>query len=347
VAVVILSPATLGTATFIAGAVDDVGEVEEGEPHRASPRTRAASNIAIANKLRTRRCGFTVPVWHRSREPLKTGSRRGPSRPTPSMLAARKHARGAVRRCGQDGEDRRSGASFCSRSETRNRQFCAHPNCPAGTPEKMPSDLCPLLPPKRRVHYAKLGRMSSGAAVGIGTGVCVTIVYLGVLWWRIRRAKKTYSKWIVKQLKRTGAPVALRIKARRGTWNPARPEVAGRLFANGQAVYAMDEYETIHLQFQPLAGVEQHYEGPIPKGYATDSPTLRRRRKLVRSVYLGYVALLLAGFILGYLLAGGSEGKRLITGAVGVLVAMLIISVAATFLRVGISVRTAMRERTK
>jgi hypothetical protein len=189
--------------------------------------------------------------------------------------------------------------------------------------------------------------VSSGVAVGVGTGVCVVAVYIGVLWSAIRRAKKTYSKWIVLQLKRTGAPVALRIKERRGTWNPARPEVAGRLFASGQAVYTMDECETIHLQFQPLGGVEHHYEGPIPKGYAPDSSTIRRQRKLVRSVYFGYAALLLAGFILGYLLAGGSEGKRLITGAVGVFIAMLVVALAATFLRVGISVRAVMRERTK
>jgi hypothetical protein len=173
------------------------------------------------------------------------------------------------------------------------------------------------------------------------------LVYIGVVWWGIRRAKMTWSKRVVKQLKRTNAPITLQVKARRGTWNPARPGVAGRIFSSGQAVYTIDESETIHLRFQPLAGVEQHYEGPIPRGYAADSPALRRRRKLVRVVYVGYLALLVAGFILGYLLAGGSEARRLAAGAGGVLVAMLLISIAATFLRVGISVRTATRGRTR
>jgi hypothetical protein len=93
---------------------------------------------------------------------------------------------------------------------------------------------------------------------------------------------------------------------------------------------------------------DKERDGNPPEArHTVDRPAIRRRRKLVRSIYIGYVVLLLAGFILGYLLAGGSEGRRLVTGCVGVLVAMLVVTAAATILRVGISVRMAMRERKK
>ena len=48
--------------------------------------------------------------------PRMAGSRRGQSRPTPSMLAIREHTRGAVLRCGQDVDGGRSGALFCARA---------------------------------------------------------------------------------------------------------------------------------------------------------------------------------------------------------------------------------------
>jgi hypothetical protein len=41
------------------------------------------------------------------------------SRPAPSMLAVREHARRAVLRCTDDSDGRRYGASFCSWSETQ------------------------------------------------------------------------------------------------------------------------------------------------------------------------------------------------------------------------------------
>jgi len=54
---------------------------------------------------------------------LAAGSLRASCRPTPSLLAHRERTGGAVLRCGQGGDGRRSGASFWSRSETRDRRF--------------------------------------------------------------------------------------------------------------------------------------------------------------------------------------------------------------------------------
>jgi hypothetical protein len=57
--------------------------------------------------------------------PPNTGSRRGPSHSTPSMLAARDHARGAVLRRGHDGDGRRSVASFGALCNAPDRRLCA------------------------------------------------------------------------------------------------------------------------------------------------------------------------------------------------------------------------------
>jgi len=139
-----------------------------------------------------------------------------------------------------------------------------------------------------------------------------TGIYGCVIWWAMRRARSTYSKAIVRRLKRTGQQVAINVSNCRGTWNPARKEVAGRLFANGCAVYSLDAAGTVHLEFHPVAGGQQHYEGPIPAWH--DAPEGRRRQRLVRRVWVAYVAWLLAGFVVGYLLAYGSGASDSLSG---------------------------------
>lgn len=187
--------------------------------------------------------------------------------------------------------------------------------------------------------------MSGPVAAGLlaavlGGGICV-----GVFWWAFRRAQRTYSKAVVQQLKATGQPVVIRVSDRRGTWNPAKREVSGRLFANGRAVYRLDGAEVVHLEFYPDAGGEKHYEGPVPAWH--DSPDRRRRQRMVRHVWLGYLVWLVAGFVVGYLLVHGSTGKRLLVGVAGIFIAMVLASIATTAVRVAIAVRTAGYQRTR
>lgn len=184
---------------------------------------------------------------------------------------------------------------------------------------------------------------SGAAAAGIATGTTGAVIYVGIVWWAIRRARRTYSKWIVKRLKRTGSAVILDVKDRRGTWNPAKKEVSGRLFATGQAEYTLDASGVVHLRFHSKSGGEQHYEGPIPEWHG--SPAGRRRQQFMRIFYAVYLAVLTVGFGLGYLLSAGSVTKRLVIGFVGLLGAILVIAVSSTFVRVGFSVRTVIRDR--
>src|SRR5664280_2047876 len=81
--------------------------------------------------VHTEPSGTMVPGWVRRSEirtvdslsrqvrvALTAGSRRGPSRPTPSMLARRERTGRAVLGFGHDGDGRRSGASFGARAGT-------------------------------------------------------------------------------------------------------------------------------------------------------------------------------------------------------------------------------------
>ena len=185
--------------------------------------------------------------------------------------------------------------------------------------------------------------MSGAVTAAAVTAVLGGVIYGCVFWWAFRRARRTYSRAIVRRLQQTGQQVEIKVSDRRGTWNPARKEVAGRLFANGRAVYSLDASGVVHLEFHPVAGAQQDYEGPIPTWH--DSPEGRRRRRFMRRLWVGYTAWLLIGFVVGYLVAQGSEGKHLVLGVVGLFVAMILASVATTALRVGMAVRSTVQDR--
>lgn len=159
----------------------------------------------------------------------------------------------------------------------------------------------------------------------------------------IRRVRGTYSEDIVRQLRETGQPVVVMVSDRRGTWNPARKEVSGRLFANGRVTYSLDESGIVHLTFISPAGDEQRYEGPIPAWH--DSPKARRRQRFQRRVLMAHCAWLLVGFGLGCVLADGSVGKRLLIGLVGMLIALILLSIVSTVIRVAMAVRLSTRSR--
>ena len=82
-------------------------------------RPRPGKFSPVATVVATR----LTPCTSCNASPHHTGSLRGPSRPTPSMLAARDHARGAVRRCPSASGRRRSGALFGARSGVLDRRL--------------------------------------------------------------------------------------------------------------------------------------------------------------------------------------------------------------------------------
>ena len=108
--------------------------------------------------------------------------------------------------------------------------------------------------------------MNGAATDAVVTAIIGSVIYGCVVWWALRRARRTYSRAIVRQLKRTGHQVEIKVSDRRGTWNPAMKGVAGRLFANGRAVYSLDASGVVHLEFHPVAGGQQHYEDQSPHG---------------------------------------------------------------------------------
>lgn len=187
--------------------------------------------------------------------------------------------------------------------------------------------------------------MSGGLVAGVMTAVVLGAAYGGIVWWSIRRARSTYSTAIVRQMKSTGRPVVIRVSDRRGTWNPARKEVSGRLFANGVAQYSLDESGTVHLRFTPAAGPDQLYEGAIPTWH--DSPEGRRRRRLLRRFWVVYVLWLLIGFGTGLAVAGGSTARHLVFAVGGLFLFMLLASLGTTAIQVVLAVRTTLRERAK
>jgi Flp pilus assembly protein TadB len=67
------------------------------------------------------------------------------------------------------------------------------------------------------------------------------------------------------------------------------------------------------------------------------------QRKLLHRIVTAYVAFLVAGFVIGYVLASGSQAKRLAVGLAAMFGAMLLVAIASTVLRVGIAVRTTVR----
>jgi hypothetical protein len=165
---------------------------------------------------------------------------------------------------------------------------------------------------------------------------------VGVFLWAIRRARKTYPKWIVSRLRETGVPVELKVRSGRGTWDPTRPSASSRTYESGRATYSLDSSGIVHLSMRSKVGAERHMAGPMPQ-QLLDSESRRRQRTLTRSLVLGYGVLLLAGFVVGYLLATGSVAGRLLVGLAGAFVGMIVVSLAALMLRVASSVRDLHR----
>jgi hypothetical protein len=183
--------------------------------------------------------------------------------------------------------------------------------------------------------------MSRTALIAI---VCIALIYsVAVVAWAFHRAKRNYPKWIVPQLQKKGS-VRVGVRNAGGTWNPAKPTVAGRVFASGRATYTLDEGGIVHLQVQPKKGPEHDFSGPLPDVHELESPRTERLRRLGRLVSVAFVATLGVGFAIGYFVAGGAAGSRLAWGLLGLGVAWLIVWLGMLIVRVEHSISSLRRD---
>jgi hypothetical protein len=181
--------------------------------------------------------------------------------------------------------------------------------------------------------------MSSTALIVI---VCIALIYcVALLAWAFHKVKRNYPKWIVPQLQKKGS-VRVGVRNTGGTWNPARPTVAGRVFASGKATYTLDEGGIVHLHVRPKKGPEHDFSGPLPDVH--ESPRAERIRMVRRLVSVAFVATLGGGFAIGYLVSGGAAGSKLTWGLLGLGVAWSVVWLGMLIVRVTHSIRSVRRD---
>jgi hypothetical protein len=178
-----------------------------------------------------------------------------------------------------------------------------------------------------------------GAVIGLG--------FIGVWmrWWT-RNTFATTPKGVLRHLAKTGSVHLKHVKSIEGIWNPSKPlGQDNRLFGPGEATYSFDDVATVTLEFRERNGHVKRYSGPVPEPLTHPTEEVLRARKLLRYVLVGYVALMIIGFAIGYGVAGGSALHRLIVGGIGLLIAMILVWFVALVLRVGLSVRSLVKGR--
>lgn len=168
--------------------------------------------------------------------------------------------------------------------------------------------------------------------------VVVCVCLGGAYFWLVighalRRARRSGQNCIVAQLRKRGS-FEVAVKSAGAAWDPSGS--GKRVFGRGLATYTLDESGTVHLRWQPRQGAERTYVGPIP------DPPAPKMRRLLRFALAGYLALLVLGFLLGFLTSSGSVGTRLLWACGGLAVAMIAVVVAVHVILVAKSV-TSLR----
>jgi hypothetical protein len=111
----------------------------------------------------------------------------------------------------------------------------------------------------------------------------------------------------------------------------------------GRATYALDNSGVVHLYFRRKDS-ELHFSGAIPESISNQPARDQRVRALGRRILLGYVSLLLVGFVVGTVLATGPVVVHLAWGCLGLLFAMVVGSVLVRMFSVGRAVRETIRD---
>jgi hypothetical protein len=181
--------------------------------------------------------------------------------------------------------------------------------------------------------------------VGVALGVIISVgwMVLFMRWW-MRNTFASTPKGVLRHLTRTGSVHLKHVKGIEGVWNPAKPlGPDNQVFGPGEATYSLDDSGTVHLEFRDGSGTMLRYSGPIPDALIHPTQDALRARSLLRYVLVGYVALMVVGFVVGYAAAGGSTLHRLVAGAVGLFIVMALVWFVTLLLRVGQSVRSLVR----
>ena len=169
--------------------------------------------------------------------------------------------------------------------------------------------------------------------------------------WRAMRAVS-----VRRVLRRLERDRSFRVRTGRlsNVWTPAVATSGSRIgsgymqmIGKGWATYTLDDDGVVQLHWEGKHG-GQHFTGGVlaprtPSG--VDTPAEIRRRTLIRNVVIGYVGWLLVGATVGYLLADGSQKRRLVFAGVGLFLALLLAALSSTAIRVALAVRSALRDR--
>lgn len=86
------------------------------------------------------------------------------------------------------------------------------------------------------------------------------------------------------------------------------------------------------MDWRPKIGQPQQLYGPLPDKLRPESDWNLRRRRLFHKLIAVYCAALGAGFVVGFAVAGGSLGRRLAGGGIGLFVGLLVVAIVGTVL---------------
>ena len=176
--------------------------------------------------------------------------------------------------------------------------------------------------------------MSAGLVAFIVGAVLWLLFVGGVLWWKARKMLQSTPWRVVRVLLEGQDPYEVHIGGGfRTTWNPAKPLGASNgLSGPGVGAYRLDESGNVHLTWTPKGGAPRELSGPIPDRVRPNSEQTVRMRRLWHSFVYVYLTTLVVGFAAGFAIAGGTAARRLAGGAIGVFVAIVVLSIAGTVL---------------
>jgi hypothetical protein len=164
-----------------------------------------------------------------------------------------------------------------------------------------------------------------------------------IIWWSWRRAEARSVRGIMRRLTHPGSKYSVRSGYINGVWDPSKPLGSSNpLLDRGKAEYSLDDKEHVHLVFRSASGGVREFSGQVPDAFH-DSPIHRRYKRTVHVILGSYLALISAGFTVGYVVASGGIATRFVVGLVGAFVAMALAVVMARLTMVGRSIRAARR----